>query len=108
MANGWGGRRPGAGAKKKETIDEQKVRRAIVHEVFTPAEWRAVLLTWLAEVKNGNIGVIYPLLPYLMGSPKQEIEVNIRQEAERIAAERGVPAGEIISLADELKKRKAV
>jgi hypothetical protein len=52
--------------------------------------------------------VIYPLLPYLMGSPKQEIEVNIRQEAERIAAERGVPAGEIISLADELKKRKAV
>jgi hypothetical protein len=47
------------------------------------------------------------ILSYVEGLPVQSIELDIRQEAERIAAEHGVDPSRLISLADELKKRKA-
>lgn len=47
------------------------------------------------------------ILAYVEGLPTQKVELDIQQEAERIAALYGVDAEKIINLADELKKRKA-
>lgn len=68
-----GGARPGAGRKRKATIVEQASRRSVVLDVIGEAEWRATVKAWLALAQD-TPSVLYPLLPYLMGSPKQEIE----------------------------------
>lgn len=97
-----GGFRPGAGRKKKPTIDAQRSRRGIALEVFSEDEWRACLNVWLAQAKAGNVGLLYPLLPYLLGSPKQEIEVTIRERARAMAEQDDLDPNELIRLAEEL------
>lgn len=97
-----GGFRPGSGRKKKQTIDEQKNRRSVALEVFNEVEWRACLMTWLQQVKAGNVALLYPLLPYLLGSPKQEIDVTIRERAREMAEADELDAVELIRLAEEL------
>lgn len=84
MAGKNGGARPGAGRKKKETVEEQAARRDILLEVFTPAEWRAIARLLLSEAKGGNLMILLPYLPYLLGSPRQEINVTGRVEHVRI------------------------
>ncbi len=69
-----GGARPGSGRKKKATVEEQGTRRDVLLEVFTPEEWREIATEVRTQVKGGNIGAMLPYLPYLLGSPKQEIE----------------------------------
>jgi hypothetical protein len=97
-----GGFRPGSGRKKKQTVDEQKNRRSVVLEVFNEAEWRACLIAWLKQAKGGNIALLYPLLPYLLGNPKQEIDVTIRERAKEMAEADELDAAELIRLAEEL------
>lgn len=77
-----GGARPGAGGnKKKETIAEQESRRSIVLDVFSPEEWRQTVTGWMQTARETkNYGLLFPLLPYLMGSPKQEVKVTGRVE----------------------------
>ena len=76
MANGHGGARPGSGRKKKTTVEEQLSRRDVLFSVFTPEEWHEVAVIILAQVKGGNIGALLPYLPYLLGSPRQELNVS--------------------------------
>lgn len=75
MANGRGGARPGAGRKKKATVVEQASRRSVVIEVIDDPEWRATVKAWLLMART-TPSVIYPLLPYLLGSPKQELKLS--------------------------------
>ena len=72
-----GGARPGAGGKKRATVVEQETRRSIVLDVFSPDEWRQTVTGWMQTARETkNYGLLFPLLPYLMGSPKQEVNVN--------------------------------
>lgn len=70
---GSGGARPGSGRKKQATVVAQASRRDVVLDVIGDPEWRETVKAWL-QLSRTNPSVIYPLLPYLMGSPKQEIE----------------------------------
>lgn len=79
MANGHGGARPGAGRKKKTTVEEQLSRRDIVLSVFSDEEWRETLRAWLI-LSRETPSVIYPLIPYLLGSTKQELNVTGKVE----------------------------
>lgn len=66
-----------------------------IHKAIQSGSWKAAL-AWLERRYPSEWG------------KRDTLDINIRAEAERIAAERGIPAERIISLADELKKRKAV
>lgn len=84
-----GGARPGAGGKKKETVAAQETRRDIVLDVFNPEEWRLTVVGWMqAARETKNYGLLFPLLPYLMGSPKQEVNVSGRVEHVQLEAAR--------------------
>lgn len=78
-----GGARAGAGRKTKETVVEQAHRREVILQVIGDPEWRDLLVSWLAMAKT-TPSVIYPILPYLLGGAKQEIDVNARVEHVRI------------------------
>jgi hypothetical protein len=84
MAGKNGGARPGAGRKKKETLEEQLSRRDVLLEVFTVAEWREIARTLLDQAKGGNLMILLPYLPYLLGSPRQEIAISGRVEHVKI------------------------
>ena len=76
MANGHGGARPGAGRKRKETTDEQASRRSVVMSVLSEARLRKIVER---DVKAAEAGETYRVdrwLPYVLGSPKQEIDLT--------------------------------
>ena len=77
MANRHGGARPGAGRKKAGTVDGQRARRDVVLDVFDPEELRACLVVLRDRIKAGQVERLYPLLPYLLGSAKQEHDVTL-------------------------------
>lgn len=83
MANGHGGARPGAGRKRQSAVVEQASRRSIVLEVFDEKAWRDTITAWLALAAE-TPSVIYPLLPYILGGVKQEIDVNAHVEHVRV------------------------
>jgi hypothetical protein len=70
-----GGARAGAGRKKATTVAEQASRRSIVLDVFDEDAWRETIQAWLAMAAE-TPSVIYPLLPYILGAAKQEIQVS--------------------------------
>jgi hypothetical protein len=72
-----GGARPGAGRKRQDTIVMQANRRDVVLMVITEAKWKETVEAWL-EMAKETPSVIYPLLPYLLGGAKQEINVSGR------------------------------
>lgn len=82
-----GGRRAGAGRKRQETVVEQASRRGIVLEVIDDEEWRATLKAWL-KLSRKAPSVLYPLLPYLLGGVKQEVEHSGKVEHVQIEAAR--------------------
>ena len=90
MANGHGGHRPGAGRKRQETTDEQQNRRDIVLAVFDAKAWRAHVEGVRAESESGNYAAVWPLYPYLLGSPRQELNVTGRVEHVQMDAARQV------------------
>ena len=69
---------------------------------------RALVKTARQVHSSEAIAATKLILSYVEGMPTQKIDIDIREEADRIAAERGIDASRLISLADELKKRKAV
>lgn len=80
--SGRGGARPGSGRKKQTTVDEQASRRSVVLDVFDEKAWRETITEWLALAKE-TPSVIYPLLPYILGGVKQEI--NVKGEIEHVS-----------------------
>jgi hypothetical protein len=74
---GSGGARPGSGRKRQETVVMQGNRRDALLDVVTEKLWRATVRDWFAVAKaTGNYGLLFPLLPYLMGAAKQEVRVT--------------------------------
>jgi hypothetical protein len=91
MANGWGGARPGAGRKRQETVKMQGNRRDALLDVVTEKLWRETVKDWFATAKEQkNYGLLFPLLPYIMGAAKQEIEVSGQIEHVQMEAARTV------------------
>lgn len=72
-----GGARPGAGGKKKATVEQQHNRRSVVLDVVSEKVWRDTVTEWIAAARlTGNFSILFPLLPYIMGAAKQEINVS--------------------------------
>lgn len=71
-----GGARPGAGRKKKTTVEAQQTRRDVVISVFTAARLRGIVELDVAAAEKGQTDRIDRWLPYVLGSPKQEIEIG--------------------------------
>ena len=69
MANGHGGARPGAGRKRRDTVTLQATRRDVVLHVIDDDAWTKLVRKWLALAEE-TPSVLYPLLPYLLGSAK--------------------------------------
>ena len=109
MAGKNGGARPGAGRKKTTTAEEQLSRRDVLLEVFTVAEWRAIALAILTQAKGGNLAVLLPYLPYLLGSPRQEIAVtfDVAATAQELAEQYGTTPEHVVSIVDRLRKKTA-
>jgi hypothetical protein len=60
--------------------------RHVALDVFNPDEWRQTLVGWRDTARaTGNYGLLFPLLPYLMGAAKQEINVSGQIEHVKIA-----------------------
>jgi hypothetical protein len=75
IGTGKGGARSGAGRKKKQTIAAQQNRRDVLLEVLNSEEWSEVAKEWVATARaTKNFTILFPMLPYLMGAAKQEIE----------------------------------
>jgi hypothetical protein len=72
-----GGARPGAGAKRKTTVELQGNRRDALLDVVTEQLWRETVKGWFATARETkNYALLFPLLPYIMGGAKQEIAVS--------------------------------
>lgn len=69
-----GGARPGAGRKKKPTVEAQQARRDVVISVLTPARLREIVTLDVEAACAGDTARIDRWLAYALGSPKQEIE----------------------------------
>jgi hypothetical protein len=105
-----GGRRPGAGAKRKETVEMQGNRRDALLDVVSEKLWRETVKEWFAFARETNsYHVLFPLLPYIMGSAKQEINVtfDVPEVAAELGAQYGVPADRVTSIVERLQAKKA-
>jgi hypothetical protein len=72
-----GGARPGAGRKRKETVEMQGNRRDALLDVVTERLWRETVKGWFETARETkNYALLFPLLPYIMGAAKQEINVS--------------------------------
>lgn len=69
-----GGARPGAGRKKKTTVEAQATRRDVVLSVFSVDRLRTIVEHDVAAAERGDTARIDRWLSYVLGSPKQEIE----------------------------------
>lgn len=83
-----GGARPGAGRKKKETVEEQATRRDIVLAAFTPERLKVIVEHDIVAAEAGHTDRIDRWLPYVLGSPKQEIAVGGSKEPIKVLIER--------------------
>jgi hypothetical protein len=104
---GHGGRRPGSGRKRKETVNEQQTRRDVLLKVFSPERWRRIAERLATKAEAGDLLVLLPYLPYLLGSPKQEIEINVHQVAEELSEKYGVEPERVTNLVERLKAKRA-
>jgi hypothetical protein len=77
MANGHGGARPGACRKKRSTLQQQQAHRDVLLEVFSPEAFREVAVELLERAKGGDPAACGMLLPYLLGSAKQEVKHDV-------------------------------
>lgn len=102
-----GGDRPGGGRKTAVTKADQETRRRVLLDVFTPEEWRQVALVVLSQTKAGNLMAVLPYLPYLLGSPKQEIEIKWQEVAEEFGEKYGVEPERVTSIVERLKAKRA-
>jgi hypothetical protein len=84
-----GGPRPGSGRKRQETLVAQASRRGAVLDVISDEDWRTLLASWLTLGRTVP-QVIFPLLPYLLGGVKQEINVSGQVEHVQLESARTV------------------
>jgi hypothetical protein len=88
---GRGGVRPGAGRKSKPALEQQACRRDTVLAVVHDEVWRETVTEWIQTARaTKNFGSLYPLLPYILGAAKQEINVTGKIEHVEMQAARKV------------------
>lgn len=71
-----GGARPGAGRKKQATNELQYARREVVMAALTPERLLTIVEHDIAAAEAGHTERIDRWLPYVLGSPRQEIGVG--------------------------------
>ena len=63
-----GGARPGAGRKPKTAVVQQACRRDTVLAVVHDEVWRQTVTEWIQTARETkNFGLLFPLLPYILG-----------------------------------------
>jgi hypothetical protein len=65
-----GGYRAGAGRKRKSTAEAQASRRDVVLATINDTAWARLLRKWLVLAEE-TPSILYPLLPFLLGTSKQ-------------------------------------
>lgn len=88
MANGHGGRRPGAGAKKKSTEESQQSNRDLILSWTTEQDVKDVFMSALAGAKAGRAEDRKFLEPYWFGSQQT---VNVKHSGDVQHTLRAVP-----------------
>jgi hypothetical protein len=100
MANGWGGARPGAGRKRQETVERQGNRRDATLDVISEQLWRATLKEWIAFARESKqFHLLFPLLPYIMGAAK--LDINVAGQVEHVQLESARQVLRVIGGTDE-------
>lgn len=95
-------------AQRREVIDAMIAELNVKDPDQLTKNARRLAATAVREAIAGDVQWAKLLMEYVYGKPVQPVEIDIRREAERIAAERGLDPDRIISLAHELRKRQAV
>lgn len=115
MANGHGGKRPGAGRPRTAVVHESPIRQA-ERKIVDRLPWLVDQLIVLAEgvmvettALTGET-VVYKkppdrasceyLMDRIMGKPTQPLDV--RERAQRIADELGMPVAEVLAEAERI------
>ena len=93
------GKSPNPGGRPKG-----KEFRRWLRAFYEQPETRELLLAKIRRDLKGDGAGAFALktLAYVYGEPKQTLEIDMRSEAERIAAQTGVPVEEIITTALQL------
>lgn len=73
---GKGGARPGAGAKKHDSLEYQASQRAVVERIVTQEKWAEAVEAMLKEVKAGNVKAWFTIAPYVLGAPPKEVTLK--------------------------------
>ena len=76
MANGHGGRRPGAGRKTQKAQDYQTDMRAIFHQVVTPERWQRIVSVAASYAEAGDKDARKWLAPWVVGAEPHETVVK--------------------------------
>jgi hypothetical protein len=104
LADGWGGRRPGAGRKTRTTAEEQASRRDVVLRVVTTKRWAEVVLGMVAKAASGDAKAFAELAPYVMGAKPKELTVTVDVEARirAMAAAAGIDPDDALAEAERI------
>ncbi len=81
MANGRGGKRPGAGRKPKQVKDWQASNLAILHSVFAPDDVKIAAQALREALKAGDPMAWRYGLSYVFGPPPKELILKGDEEA---------------------------
>lgn len=88
MANGHGGRRPGAGQKKKTTEEQQQRNRDLVMSVVSDDDLVKMTKTAMAQSQDGDPAARNWISSYCLGNPKNEHDVNLKGTVTIVLPER--------------------
>lgn len=78
MANGHGGRRPGAGQKKKTTEEQQATNRDLVLSLVSVEALTAMTQTAMSQAEQGDPAARNWVSSYVLGNPKNEHDVTVK------------------------------
>lgn len=76
MANGHGGRRPGAGRKSSETVEIQESRRGTFLRVVTDERWQKIVEKAAEQAESGDPIARQWMTPYVAGKVPDELKLR--------------------------------
>jgi len=98
---------PGGRPKKTPLTDE--IKRLLRQKAEGSAYSNAHMVAWkmIQRAKAGDVAAARLLWEYVEGKPTQPVEVNVAEEARRLAAQHGLDAGELQRMAELIANGKA-
>lgn len=98
---------PGGRPKRTPLTDELK--RLLKQKSEGSAHTNAHMVAWkmIQRAKAGDVAAARLLWEYVEGKPTQPIDVNVAEEARRLAAEHGLDAAELQRVAELVANGKA-